>query len=574
MIFEVVERFDSQPPSLRELSCQLVSDKVVEAIWNGTLNFQSIYIPEPVERTLREWVEELPPLLQQDLLEITVKGILRSAARVTPYNSSTIPIIISSLTEVLYSANMSSIEIWTDLHWNQEARMKILHLLHSKMSGIKKMVYSCYRTPVFQFQELHFSERFLLMNILNKFPQLRVLVMPYVADDELLAKLGGGSCPQLESLSIEGSWAVTNQGLSALAGQDGGMVIGRAGWVPSHFAQCSEGQKLLGNILKGSPVTASQISSLMARHQEHHGMLSSLKQLNIKGTSTDCRGLECVLQNFRNLLRLETEEQNWQNLVVCSDCYDCFPADLPLQSINLSQNTYALLPNLTRLFPNLTKLTVNNFSRSEPYLDGQDNLSLLPKLSHLRELTFNDVNLDEVYPHLHNLGPSLHTLRYRSHLQKIDACKIAESCPNLKFFSVFNSVLLFECFGWPSSAVFPRLTDLKLHDVTFLQDQQNAWKRLISSVNLEYIHLYNIRLTDGDVSDLVSRGSLTKLQEIHISANFSILLSQQSVDKLLKNCPSLKRIGGICSWSIDNLVELLQHIKIKHSFKIKLGEDL
>lgn len=28
------------------------------------------------------------------------------------------------------------------------------------------------------------------MNILNKFPQLRVLIIPYIADDELLAKLG------------------------------------------------------------------------------------------------------------------------------------------------------------------------------------------------------------------------------------------------------------------------------------------------------------------------------------------------------------------------------------------------
>ena len=33
-----------------------------------------------------------------------------------------------------------------------------------------------------------------------------------------------GSCPQLEHLNVEGSWGVGNQGLAALAGQDGGMV--------------------------------------------------------------------------------------------------------------------------------------------------------------------------------------------------------------------------------------------------------------------------------------------------------------------------------------------------------------
>jgi hypothetical protein len=37
--------------------------------------------------------------------------------------------------------------------------------------------------------------------------------------------LCAGSCPQLELLNVEGSWGVGNQGLAALAGQDGGMVI-------------------------------------------------------------------------------------------------------------------------------------------------------------------------------------------------------------------------------------------------------------------------------------------------------------------------------------------------------------
>jgi hypothetical protein len=33
------------------------------------------------------------------------------------------------------------------------------------------------------------------------------------------------------------------------------------------------------------------------------------------GTGIDCRGLECVLQNFVNLRRLEAEEQHFQNLL-------------------------------------------------------------------------------------------------------------------------------------------------------------------------------------------------------------------------------------------------------------------
>ena len=32
-----------------------------------------------------------------------------------------------------------------------------------------------------------------------------------MADDDLLAKLGGGCCPLLEHLDVHGSWEVTNQ---------------------------------------------------------------------------------------------------------------------------------------------------------------------------------------------------------------------------------------------------------------------------------------------------------------------------------------------------------------------------
>ena len=94
------------------------------------------------------------------------------------------------------------------------------------------------------------------MTVLNKFGALRELSVPYVADDDLLGKLGGGCCPLLERLAVPGSWEVTDQGLAGLTGQ-GQMVVGRVGWQPSHFAQCGEGQKLLSSALAGSPVSPS-----------------------------------------------------------------------------------------------------------------------------------------------------------------------------------------------------------------------------------------------------------------------------------------------------------------------------
>ena len=46
--------------------------------------------------------------------------------------------------------------------------------------------------------------------------QLRQLSLPYVADDDLLAKLGGGCCPLLDHLDVHGSWEVTNQVLGPM----------------------------------------------------------------------------------------------------------------------------------------------------------------------------------------------------------------------------------------------------------------------------------------------------------------------------------------------------------------------
>ena len=141
------------------------------------------------------------------------------------------------MAEVLYSSGLESVQVWSDLSWHREARMRVLHLLHSSStasssiasscSSVKRLQLSCYHTPLYQFQELHFSERFLLTNIVNKLARLRSLSLPYVADDDLLARLGSGTCPSLEELDVQGSWGVTTRGAVALAGQHGGMVIGR-----------------------------------------------------------------------------------------------------------------------------------------------------------------------------------------------------------------------------------------------------------------------------------------------------------------------------------------------------------
>ena len=311
--------------------------------------------------------------------------------------------------------------------------MKVLHLLHSVRSGVRKLTFSCYKTPIFQFQALPFSERFVLNNVLNKFPRLVTLNLPYVADDSVLARLGEGVCPSLQSLDLQGSWEVTNQGVAALAGASSGRgqcVIGRAGWLPSHFAQCCEGQKLLGSILKGSPVKPSHIAEL-ALEQGKQGLAASLMVLGLEGTAVDHTGLETALQSFPRLRRLGAEEQNWQALLVGlgaggAGCLDCYPPSLPLTAINLSRHTYSLLQPLSRLLPNIERLTISNYERSEAYLDGEDHLPLLSHLHRLTHLALQDVELEPVLAQLggSTTGAVLAAFSYRSRHKQVRSSSV------------------------------------------------------------------------------------------------------------------------------------------------------
>jgi len=310
----------------------------------------------------------------------------------------------------------------------------------------------------------------------------------------------------------------------------------------------------------------------MAQHQSSQGMLKSLKHINIKGTSTDSKGLECLVQNFRCLLKLEAEEQIWQNFLVQSECRECYPENLPLQNINMMKNTFTLLPYIFRLFPGLEKLSFTNYTRSETFLDGTDNMALLPQFKSLRELSLCDVDMSDVFQRLQgSVGQNLQVFRYSSTLKTLDVGELSVICPNLTLLSISNSVVRFEVPKKVCS-VFARLSSLYLQDVTFRRDEQCCWKQLLYSTRLEHISLYNIRLTDGDIHDLVRRDCLQNLKDISIAASFTVLLSEASIYRLLNSCKRLERIGGVCSWSMENLVDTLHIIKSKYNFKIKMGD--
>lgn len=577
MSLEVVERFSRGPSTLREIGCLKVGELAAVTLSKRQLP-ESLYVPGNVEQDLRCWVSSLPAQLRQDIMDKAPAIIFNTVGKVTQISSSLIPLLLSSMAEVLYTGGLRSIRLWMDLSWHREARMRVLHLLHSEQSSIQRLDLSCYHTPLYQYQELHFSEKFLLTNILNKLGNLRSLVIPYVADDEMLAKLGAGMCPGLEELDIQGSWGVTSQGAASLAGQDGGVVIGRVGWTPSHFTQCSEGMKLLSEMLKGSPVSPSDVANLIAKHKKETGLLSSLHLLDVRGTSIDSRGLECLLENFRQLVKLSADEQLWQGLLGTlgrsGTCDECFGQNLPLRVVSLGRNTYNMLEPLSKVFPNLERITLNNYERSEIYLDGTDNLKHLHKFARLNSMILNDVEMAPVCKFFENggLGSQITSLVYESNNRQIDLALLDKLCPNLRELSITNTVVQFK---FPPNQAkhrcFSRLKELTFKDVAF--SEEHLWKKMLKrTFGLEKISLHNIRLTDADISDVLAANPMLHLQEINISANTNINLSENSAYKLIERCPRLCRIGGICCWSPSNMVILLDTLFKTYSFKIRMGD--
>ena len=78
-----------------------------------------------MERALREWLGEVPVCLRQDVLGLSYGLLFSTIGRVTEMCSSTVPIMLASVMEAVYSPALASVDIWTDFHWHQEARLKV-----------------------------------------------------------------------------------------------------------------------------------------------------------------------------------------------------------------------------------------------------------------------------------------------------------------------------------------------------------------------------------------------------------------------------------------------------------------
>jgi len=119
---------------------------------------------------------------------------------------------------------------------------------------------------------------------------------------------------------------------------------------------------------------------------------------------------------------------------------------------------------------------------------------------------------------------------------------------------------------------FSSLKNLSLKDVS-MEGDQGCWKRLIKRcLGLVRLTLQNIRMTDADMTDILSANSFHYLEELNISSTGTINLTEESVYKLIEKCPRLRKIGGICCWSTRDIVTLLEQLSCNHHFKIKMDD--
>jgi hypothetical protein len=168
----------------------------------------------------------------------------------------------------------------------------MLHLLHMTAKCLQHLDFSCYAAAFFRLEPLLFSERYILARCFRKLCHLRVLRMPNVADDELLATVAA-CCPRLRDLDVAGSFGVTNRGVRWLSGRQARSAS---------FAPDSEADDDDGDDEEGKETCLP-------------GLAQTLRTANFECTSIDVNGLEVILHDFGQLQSLRVDDAIWKALI-------------------------------------------------------------------------------------------------------------------------------------------------------------------------------------------------------------------------------------------------------------------
>ena len=434
------------------------------------------------------------------------------------------------------------------------------------------------QSPHYGLTSVPFSEKFILASCFNRLPNLKSLHLPNTCDDDILAKVAE-CCPFLEDLNVTGSFGITNLGIQWFC---------TGTYNPNHLLHnAPDNRKVLlkdlNNRVGFQPTPIINFGQTISSKSVKKGqILASLRRANFSGTSMDSKALEVVLTHCKKLQKLVVDDEIWSKFFnifesqdrkggIPSGCLDCVGPIESMLEINMISNMATHLDSINFLFPNLSHLTLH-----KPTLNANPeimaNLSIcLSEFQNQNSLTLKDVHFDHMSPFLTDLGQKLTTLCFSGKSTVINIDHLNTTCPNLKTLSITYSTLTGNELS--NDATFSNLKNIKLWDIHVSGVNDQWWKRLLKNAkNVEKLYLWNIVINDDDIEDIMNFNPFRKLQEIRIGASEIgfVRLTDDSVTRIIKKCPKVKSIGGICDWKTRDLLTLLQSLMLEGGWKITL----
>ncbi len=90
--------------------------------------------------------------------------------------------------------------------------------------------------------------------------------------------------------------------------------------------------------------------------------------------------------------------------------------------------------------------------------------------------------------------------------------------------------------------------------------------------SLRSLYLWNVVVTDSDVSEVFSQNPLLHLEELRISSSEIgfLRLTEVAAELVVRRCPRLHTIGGVCDWGIRDLLTLLHDLLVRGGWRISL----
>lgn len=580
---DVLVRFEKVPASLRDICKDKAANSLVRSLWKSQIHCErasattttSVYILATVEEELRDWASILPVRLREEVLGITAKLLISNLGtlgyRSQHYTYNPLPVLIACLYEILYDPAFTRVDIYSELQWHKESRTKVLHLLHKSPNRVQVATFACYSSPHYGLTSVPFSEKFILASCFNKLSHLKSLYLPNTCDDDILGKVAD-CCPLLEELDVSGSFGVTNTGMNlfcrAISQLDhstaaANPVNTRIGYQATPLAQLNR---------FGHPHLPKTAAGQIIR---------SLKMANFAGTTIDHKGLEVLLSHCKNLINATVDDEVWTlffAMFLTEDspgCLDCVGAIDTMKHINMTSNVTSSMPAVLYLFPNLTHLVLNKpLNQSTNTLVDVGNLAdCLPLFHAQTTLTLKDVDLDRLSPYIMGLcGDRITTLLFSGKSSVINIDHLDRMCPNLATLGITHATVLMEGHSRSRAPILGKLRCCKLWDIhTGMNDQ--CWKTLVKcALNIEKLYLWNIVITDLDLADIMAVNKFARLQDMRVGCSEIgfVRLTDDSVIKLVKSCPQLSSIGGICDWKTRDLLSLLQNLMMEGGWKITL----